>query len=464
MRKTIFMQADRRTSRTRPGRHLGFDRLEPRLLLAADTTGALTEFGSRMAAQVSDVNRDGEVSAADALAVINHLSREPQYDARYDVNLDDRVSALDVLMIINRLARNDAPPIAINPLGGDVAVVSLDTTIEAAATSGDLVLLRIPEIRGTSTLAGYKDWIEVDQISLGVSRPASNGTTGGQSQTFLSELAVNAPLDASSLRVWQAAATGRALPEVDVVILSQFESELLPVLEYTLGDATVTSHHFDSESGQTPLSTRFAIHYAGITDRFTDLSILPAPRVENVLINDGADQRSSLTDVRVVFDRAVEIDFDAGNPFEIRHLATDQSPTLVPHVSQLGHNTVVDLSFGPGPSVTAGGSLADGAYELRISSDLISSQGVSLDGNSNGLFEVGGDHIFGQEAADHFFRLYGDQNGSGTVELLDFAAFRRTFGRSAGEAGYVGSLDADGSDTIDLIDFAGFRRNFGKSV
>jgi hypothetical protein len=136
----------------------------------------------------------------------------------------------------------------------------------------------------------------------------------------------------------------------------------------------------------------------------------------------------------------------------------------VPQVAQVGGKTVVDLSFGAGPSVDAGGSLADGSYELRISSDLISSQGVLLDGNSNGLFKVGGDHIFGQEAADRFFRLYGDQNGSGTVELLDFAAFRRTFGRSSGENGYVGSLDADGSDTIDLLDFAAFRRNFGESV
>ena len=63
--------------------------------------------------------------------------------------------------------------------------------------------------------------------------------------------------------------------------------------------------------------------------------------------------------------------------------------------------------------------------------------------------------------SDRFFRKYGDQSGNGLVDLLDFADFRRTFGKSAGDPGYAGGFDSDGDNAIGLIDFAAFRRNFG---
>jgi hypothetical protein len=40
--------------------------------------------------------------------------------------------------------------------------------------------------------------------------------------------------------------------------------------------------------------------------------------------------------------------------------------------------------------------------------------------------------VFGSGGVDEFFRKYGDQNGNGTVDLEDFADFRRTFGLSSG--------------------------------
>jgi hypothetical protein len=70
------------------------------------------------------VNNDGEVTAGDALRVINELGRRAFSDGEseqlndprtvadwpdlyYDQNRDDRVSALDALRIINELARVD---------------------------------------------------------------------------------------------------------------------------------------------------------------------------------------------------------------------------------------------------------------------------------------------------------------------------------------------------------------------
>ena len=72
------------------------------------------------------------------------------------------------------------------------------------------------------------------------------------------------------------------------------------------------------------------------------------------------------------------------------------------------------------------------------------------------------DFSFGdQSSPDKFFRKYGDHNGNGLVDLLDFAAFRQAFGKSDGDAGYADELDADLDDTIGLLDFAAFRQAFG---
>jgi hypothetical protein len=61
----------------------------------------------------SDANRDGEISALDALRVINDLRRHRDesmrgfgdHQAAVDVNDDGRVSALDALRVINAIAR-----------------------------------------------------------------------------------------------------------------------------------------------------------------------------------------------------------------------------------------------------------------------------------------------------------------------------------------------------------------------
>jgi hypothetical protein len=121
--------------------------------------------------------------------------------------------------------------------------------------------------------------------------------------------------------------------------------------------------------------------------------------------------------------------------------------------------TVVDIHFAAGPSVTSFGSLIDGEYRLTVTATGVSYFGVNLDGDQNG--SAGDDFVYGENPADRFFRKYGDENGNGVVDLLDFAGFRRTFGTSPGDSLYASGFDSDGDQTIGLGDFAAFRRNFG---
>ncbi len=185
----------------------------------------------------------------------------------------------------------------------------------------------------------------------------------------------------------------------------------------------------------------------------------PKPEVESVVINNGDAQRSSVKTVTVTFNRVVDIDEGSGDPFQFINVDTGEEAEDVPVITEMDGKTVVDFTFLAGPTVTDGGSLADGRYELRIDASLVTSFGMSLDGNGDGV--SGDDFVFGTEDVDQFYRKYGDHDGNGTVDLLDFAAFRGTFGKSEGDDGYLDELDDNGDGTVNLLDFAAFRGNFG---
>lgn len=118
----------RRSSNRRPSRIARFEQFENRLLMAADLdpaptseyVGPASTSGGEAAGESSfasmDTNRDGKVSALDALMVINFLNQTQNVDGETvgnvvdidvlesrDVNSDGRVTAADALIVINSL-------------------------------------------------------------------------------------------------------------------------------------------------------------------------------------------------------------------------------------------------------------------------------------------------------------------------------------------------------------------------
>ena len=174
------------------------------------------------------------------------------------------------------------------------------------------------------------------------------------------------------------------------------------------------------------------------------------PAVEVVQINDGVAQRSSVEKLEVVFDREVSAPASAFSVYRRDNNSVVDSLQI--SNAKVDDRTVSTIRFGPGSHVT-GDSLANGEYELRVLGNAI--QWVS------GGPTMPTDYVFGDQQVDGFFRKYGDQNGTGLVDLLDFASFRQTFGKLSGDLGYQPSLDSDGDAVISLLDFAAFRQAFG---
>ena len=120
--------------------------------------------------------------------------------------------------------------------------------------------------------------------------------------------------------------------------------------------------------------------------------------------------------------------------------------------------TIAMLTFSDGDSVISRGTantLADGNYRLDVVRALITGGG--------GGPAMANDYLFGATEADRFHRLYGDSNGDGQVDFIDFSSgFLPAFGTNSSQGGYADELDANGDGNVDFNDFsAGFLTNFG---
>jgi hypothetical protein len=192
-------------------------------------------------------------------------------------------------------------------------------------------------------------------------------------------------------------------------------------------------------------SYRMRTLYEGIDDALAG----PPQKVESVVVNDGAAQRSMVNSLTVTFGGAAILDPGA---IELRR----QDGSLVDarvSVSLLGGKTVAVLTFAGREFV--GGSLADGSYSLTVRADRVHDRwGRELDGDGDGV--SGGDRV------DSFFRLFGDSDGDRDVDWQDRDLFRSVFGTTAGDPCYLWYFDFDGDGDVDGLDNGQFNRRFGR--
>jgi RHS repeat-associated protein len=181
----------------------------------------------------------------------------------------------------------------------------------------------------------------------------------------------------------------------------------------------------------------------------TTVTVKP-PLISSVVIDDGAAQRSMVRSITVTFNqvavlgnRAFVLETRKGDPAGVG---------LTRAVSVVNGQTVAVLTF-TGPGIV-GGSLADGRYTLKVAgSQVTDALGNRLDGAGSGQA--------GSDSLTALSRLYGDVNGDGVVNGLDFGLFRSAFGTAAGDPAYLDYLDYNGDGAINGLDFAQFRSRFG---
>ncbi len=194
------------------------------------------------------------------------------------------------------------------------------------------------------------------------------------------------------------------------------------------------------------------------------LNAVEAPAVnhgiETIVVGDGTAQRSRVEQVLVTFETEVTIEEGA---FEIIQRGASGGTVDVSFTTTVNGSgqTVATLTFAG--TRTTNGRLNDGNYELLIFANKITdSSGNFLDGNGDGT--AGGDRLFGAEAADNFFRYFGDSSGDRTTGFNDFIAFRNTFGSTSSDGNFNAIFDIDDDGTVGFVDFIQFRNRFGNTL
>jgi hypothetical protein len=172
--------------------------------------------------------------------------------------------------------------------------------------------------------------------------------------------------------------------------------------------------------------------------------------VTGFVINDGSVQRSMVTSIAITFSSVVTLD-----PGAIE-LVRQEGGTFAPDIAETVMNgqTVVTLTFSGAGII--GGSLPDGHYTLTIHGNLVhdAATGLALDGAGTGT--AGSDHV------ETFFRLFGDADGDGHVDLADLELFIGTFGKHAGDAGFLAYFDYNADGRVDFGDLVQLLRRLGE--
>lgn len=160
----------------------------------------------------------------------------------------------------------------------------------------------------------------------------------------------------------------------------------------------------------------------------------PAPHVTQATFNNGSQQRSSVTEAKVGFNRTVTLPPNPSTAFEVTG-SVGAVPFQVDLSGSTPSGTVAKLIFP--------GGLANGRYNLKVKASMLHDTAGQA---------MGADYIV------PFHRLLGDFNGDARVDGTDFAAFRAAFGTQSP------LFDLDGDGQVGAGDFARFREVFGLMI
>jgi hypothetical protein len=204
--------------------------------------------------------------------------------------------------------------------------------------------------------------------------------------------------------------------------------------------------------------------------------------VAGVQVNDGSDQRSEVRSISVTFSGPVSfVNGNAAAAFQLLHVqdGVNVANLQAAVATNAAGQTVVTLTFTTAGNAAAevdpfsttngvGASLADGRYQLTVLGAAVfdAALGWTLDGDGDGV--QGGNYVSPADTAGgnglRLYRLFGDGNGDGAVNALDFGHFRLAYGSSSTDSAYLAFLDEDGSGAINAFDYGQFRLRYGVSI
>jgi hypothetical protein len=169
-----------------------------------------------------------------------------------------------------------------------------------------------------------------------------------------------------------------------------------------------------------------------------------APIVSAFQVNDGSVQRSMVDSLTVTFNEPVTLSAGAITLNLLSQTGGSSTPITNFNLNSPDGGTTWVLTF-TDPSYI-GSSLPDGAYEVSASASGVTSQGLNMAANQNFTF----------------YRLYGDFEGTGSVNGDDFTQLVGLLGTQTNASDSY--ADFDGNGVISGTDFTAFVTRLGTSI
>jgi hypothetical protein len=174
------------------------------------------------------------------------------------------------------------------------------------------------------------------------------------------------------------------------------------------------------------------------------VTVTTAPVVSNFQVNDGSAQRSMVDSLTVTFNEPVTLSTGAITLNLLSQTGGPSTPVTNFNLNSPDGGRTWVLTF-TDPSYI-GQSLPDGAYEVIVSASGVTGDGMNMAANQDFTF----------------WRLYGDFQGSGTVNGSDFTTLVTLLGKATPLSDWYVDYDADG--VIAGSDFTAFVTRLGHSI
>ena len=274
---------------------------------------------------------------------------------------------------------------------------------------------RDTESNGVASAAADGDGDDEDGVMFGAIAAGATAAMNVDLQNA-SAAKVDAWIDFDGSGTWDAAE--QILTSADVV-------GGLQTLNFTVPNNAVSGDTF----ARVRLSTLGGLQPTGYADNgeVEDYRVsieVVNPLVESVVINQGESTRSTVTSLTVQFDSEVD-HASLDSAFTITNITDSDTQVGAVHVAatDASGKTTALLTFDGASTLapnlgTLETTLVDGTYRL----DVLASQVVLA---SNNTVTMAVDYVFGGQLKDEpnnddFFRHYGDANGDGNTDFIDF--------------------------------------------
>ncbi|QEF98234.1 Cohesin domain protein [Stieleria maiorica] len=358
-----------------------------------------------------------------------------------------------------------APP----PPSGPDPLIYLPTDLQASPTTtvSAPVMLKVTESDGI-TLSSVDLVIEFDPDKFDV----ANFRLGDLLQDAgFSDPAVNTQQE-GIIRITMSTAGSTVLLPMDTTgSLLEFDMTVKSDAVYGASPINLRANFIDAISRTTTGVTDASVEELTLapaptndSDDPVDGSIKVMPGVRQIVVNDGANNRSQITSLTIRFNTILD-HATLDDAFELLNLDRNQSVGTI-HVSAVDDidqgQTVATLTFDGASTVPRSGSgaygnsLADGNYHLVIRPEFVSQLGSGD--------EMTAPYSFGESPVDSFFRFYGDTDGDRDVDGQDYGRFGLSFLRNSSDPSFDPSMDSDGDGDVDGQDYGRFGLNFLKRV